>query len=206
MKGFTRYYLYTRIILICNFFLNTGLEGTFKVQKTSSYVFDRTHPVIVAGEDGTVIAQNNPAKRMLGPGIGKYCWDVVGRLEGADQLPCRRGCVMRLLASGMDRSQQFTFKLEGKNHHLSCLPVNGVVACMLSSTSGESQKALQTLSPREQEILSLLADGETTSTAATRLGVCESTVRTHVERMRSKLSASTRAAVVAEGFRQGYLS
>jgi DNA-binding NarL/FixJ family response regulator len=80
-----------------------------------------------------------------------------------------------------------------------------MVVCMLTPLGCESPKFLESLSPREQEILALLADGETTASAAERLGVCESTVRTHVERMRSKLSVNTRAAVVAEGFRLGYL-
>jgi DNA-binding CsgD family transcriptional regulator len=173
--------------------------------KTSSYTFDGTHPVIVTGGDGTVISQNKPARRMLGPGTGKYCWDVVGGLEGARMLPCRRGCVLELFASGIEDSKESEFKLGGERHHLTCTPTNGVVVCMLSPMNGESQRKMESLSPREREILTLLADGETTSTAADRLGVCESTVRTHVERMRSKLCVNTRAAVVAEGFRLGYL-
>jgi DNA-binding CsgD family transcriptional regulator len=173
--------------------------------KASSYIVDGTHPVIVTGGDGTVIAQNKPARRMLGPGTGKYCWDVMGKLKGAKMLPCRRGCVLELLGSGVDRAQNNQFKLDGKRHHLSCVPVNGMVVCMLSQMCNESPKLLESLSPREREILQLLADGETTSSAADRLDVCESTVRTHVERMRSKLCVNTRAAVVAEGFRLGYL-
>jgi DNA-binding CsgD family transcriptional regulator len=171
----------------------------------ASYMFDDTRPVMVAGSDGCVIAQNKLARRMLGPGKGKYCWDVMGKLEEAQRLPCRRGCVLELLAFGMDYSQHTQFKLGGKRHHLSCIPVNGAVVCMLSPMCSESPKVWQSLSPREREILLSLADGETTSSMANRLGICESTVRTHVERMRSKLNVNTRAAVVAEGFRLGYL-
>jgi DNA-binding CsgD family transcriptional regulator len=176
--------------------------------KVSSYMIDETSPVLVAGGDGTIIAQNKTARRMLGPGTGRYCWDVVGKLEGARKLPCHRGCVLGLLGSGMDQTQESRFQVKGKSHCLSCTPTNGVVVCMLSSLggeSGESGRSQEALSPREREILALLADGETTSSAADRLGVCESTVRTHVERMRSKLCVNTRAAVVAEGFRLGYL-
>jgi len=168
-------------------------------------MFDDTRPVIVAGGDGSIIAQNKPARRMLGSGTGKYCWDVMGKLADAEMLPCREGCVAKLLAVGMDCSQHTQFKLGGQRHHLSCIPVNGVVVCVLSPMGSESPKAWQSLSPREQEILLLLADGETTSSVADRLGVGESTVRTHIERMRNKLNANTRAAVVAEGFRLGYL-
>ena len=168
-------------------------------------MFENTRPVVVAGEDGVVIAQNKPARRLMGPGTGKFCWEVVGKLDDSEMLPCREGCAVRLLAVGMDCSQHTQVKLHGQRHQLSCIPANGVVVCMLSPMGSESPKAWQSLSPREQEILLMLADGETTASAAARLGVCESTVRTHVERMRSKLSVNTRAAVVAEGFRLGYL-
>jgi DNA-binding CsgD family transcriptional regulator len=166
---------------------------------------DDTPPVVVADGDGVVISQNKSARRMMGPGTGKYCWDVVGKLEGAEELPCRHGCVLRLLASGMDYSRHTPFKLGGKRHHISCVPVDGQVVCTLDPKCSESPNLWQSLSPREREVLLLLADGETSASAATRLGICESTVRTHVEKMRSKLGVNTRAALVAEGFRIGYL-
>ncbi len=169
-------------------------------------MFDESRPVVVTGADGKVISQNKSARRMLGPGVGAYCWDYVGQIEDDEhKLPCRYGCVMKLLARGMDSSQQTPFILGGKKNHLSCIPVNGVVVCMLGSPEGRNQEMLQTLTPRERQILELLADGETTSSIALILEVNESTIRTHVERMRSKLSVNTRAAVVAEGFRRGYL-
>ena len=77
--------------------------------KTSSYTFDGTHPVIVTGGDGTVISQNKPARRMLGPGTGKNSWDVEGGLEGARMLPCRRGCVLELFAAGIEDSKESEF-------------------------------------------------------------------------------------------------
>ena len=168
-------------------------------------MFDNTRPVVIAGGDGSVIAQNKPARRLLGPGAGEYCWDVMDRLDDTEMLPCREGCVVKLLSVGMDCSQNTQFKLGGQRHQLSCVPVNGMVVCTMSPMGSEAPKAWQALSPREQEILLLHAEGETTSSVAERLGVGESTVRTHVERMRSKLNVNTRAAVVAEGFRLGYL-
>jgi DNA-binding CsgD family transcriptional regulator len=168
-------------------------------------MFENRRPVVVAGGDGTIIAQNKPARRLMGPGTGQYCWDVMSQLDDTEMLPCREGCVLKLLSVGMDCSQNTQFKMHGQRHQISCIPVNGVVVSTLTPLGSETPKAWQILSPREQEILLLLADGETTSSVADILGVGESTVRTHVERMRSKLSVNTRAAVVAEGFRLGYL-
>lgn len=178
--------------------------------RSGTQMFDNTRPVVIASGDGVVIAQNKSARRVLGPGTGKNCWDVVGKMENAQRLPCHDGCVAELLASGMD-SLDTQFKLGGKFHNLSCCPVNGVVICMLrpaylpDSDKHTSSTVWPSLSSREREILLLLADGETTSSTADHLGICESTIRTHVERMRSKLCVTTRAAIVAEGFRLGYL-
>jgi DNA-binding CsgD family transcriptional regulator len=51
------------------------------------------------------------------------------------------------------------------------------------------------LTPREFEVLGLVADGLTTATIAHRLGLRPSTVESHVVSARRKLGASTRAQV-----------
>lgn len=161
--------------------------------------------VLVVQKDGTVVSQNRVARRLLGKKTGQYCWDVVGGLEGTEGLPCRRGCVLRLLAAGMDNSLHTSFRYGGQRHHLSCVPVDGTVVCALTHGTDDVPEAWQTLTPRQRAVLELLASGETTASAATCLGVSEATIRTHVENMRAKLGVNTRAAIVANGFRLGYL-
>ena len=53
------------------------------------------------------------------------------------------------------------------------------------------------LSPRQTEVLGLIAAGGTSSHIARRLGIAESTVESHVRAIRSKLGAPTRTAAVA---------
>jgi DNA-binding CsgD family transcriptional regulator len=88
---------------------------------------------------------------------------------------------------------------------LACVPVEGTVVCALTRDPDDSPGRWQALTPRERTVLELLAAGETTASAATCLGISEATVRTHVENMRAKLGVNTRAAIVANGFRLGYL-
>ncbi len=164
-----------------------------------------THLIVVAGGDGKVVAQNNSARQKLGAGIGKYCWDVMGSLSNAESLPCSHGCALKLLGNNLNSTQNVRIKQDGKHRQLTCIPSNGEVVCLLTSTMDQSAYISQTLSPREREILRLLAKGETSSTTAELLGVSESTIRTHIERIRGKLCVNTRAAAVAEGFRLGYL-
>ncbi len=61
------------------------------------------------------------------------------------------------------------------------------------------------LSPREQEILVLLADGASAPEIARRLVVSTPTVKTHLARLYAKLGVSDRAAAVAEGMRRGLM-
>jgi PAS domain S-box-containing protein len=59
------------------------------------------------------------------------------------------------------------------------------------------------LSPREREVLQLLAHGHTGEQAAARLGISPATVRVHIRNATGKLGASTRAQAVAIAVSRG---
>jgi DNA-binding NarL/FixJ family response regulator len=59
------------------------------------------------------------------------------------------------------------------------------------------------ITPREREVLALIACGYSTSEIASALWITEDTVRTHVKRLLARLSARTRAQAVAIAFRDG---
>jgi DNA-binding NarL/FixJ family response regulator len=61
------------------------------------------------------------------------------------------------------------------------------------------------LSPRELEVLELVASGTTNKQAAARLFLTEATVKTHLLNIYAKLGVSDRAAAVAEAFHRGLL-
>jgi RNA polymerase sigma factor (sigma-70 family) len=56
------------------------------------------------------------------------------------------------------------------------------------------------LTPREHEILSLVADGKTSREIAALLVVSPHTVRKHIEHILEKLEVRTRSAAVARAF------
>lgn len=62
-----------------------------------------------------------------------------------------------------------------------------------------------TLSAREREVLSMIAEGASIPTMAKRLFLAPSTVKTHVQRLYEKLGVGDRAAAVAEAMRRGLL-
>jgi len=162
--------------------------------------------VVVVRRDGALVSQNGPARQLMGEGLGSFCWNVVGTLERAEGLPCQPGCARRLLSRGLDGTRQTDVRLAGRRHQLTCIPVDDVVVCLLDREAEQDPEKWQPLTSRERDVLSLLAAGLETSAVAKELEVGESTVRSHVENMRAKLGVGTRAALVALGFRLGYLS
>jgi DNA-binding NarL/FixJ family response regulator len=61
------------------------------------------------------------------------------------------------------------------------------------------------LTPREREVLALLAEGLANKAISARLGITEHTVKTHVAAVYDKLRARSRAEAVVAAARQGLL-
>lgn len=59
------------------------------------------------------------------------------------------------------------------------------------------------LTPRQKDLVRLLATGQTNTQIARRLGISEGTVRAHLENIYKKLDVSSRAAAVARAFPTG---
>ena len=163
--------------------------------------------VIVSNADGTVVEMNAKAKDILGEdGLGKPGWDVMRDSPNMEGLPCYSGCACKLVADGPDHITAKHVSINGEAYHMSCVPVQAtIVTTLVPLRRKKDEDAQVKLTPREVDVLRLLAEGVTTGDAAARMGVSESTIRTHVEHMRHKLGVNTRAALVAHGFVMGYL-
>lgn len=74
-----------------------------------------------------------------------------------------------------------------------------------SSVRSLPNTPIEALTPREIEVLGMLAQGLGNKIIAKRLGISEHTVKFHVSSIFSKLNASTRTEAVALGARQGLI-
>jgi len=70
----------------------------------------------------------------------------------------------------------------------------------------EATQPLERLTPREVEVLQLLARGLTNAEIGTRLGLSEHTAKFHVGAVLGKLGARSRAEAVALGARLGWIT
>jgi DNA-binding CsgD family transcriptional regulator len=68
-----------------------------------------------------------------------------------------------------------------------------------------SEQPLEGLTPREHEVLTLLAGGLPNRDIAARLGVSEHTVKFHLGAIFGKLGASTRTEAVQKGLKSGVI-
>ncbi len=77
------------------------------------------------------------------------------------------------------------------------------VRCLLVRPQPKSSQGKVLLSPREQEIVRLVAEGHPNKVIADVLEISSWTVATHLRRIFAKLSVGSRAAMVAKLLEQG---
>ncbi len=77
------------------------------------------------------------------------------------------------------------------------------LASLSSVQTAAADAPVQVLTPREIEVLHMLAEGLGNKTVARRLGISEHTVKFHVGSIFSKLNVSSRTEAVTVGVRQG---
>ena len=93
---------------------------------------------------------------------------------------------------------------------LECAKGKDVIAPELAAgLAGEIRRRnepdVPALSPREREVLKLIAAGSSIPAMAKELYLAPSTVKTHVQRLYEKLGVSDRGAAVAEAMRRKLL-
>jgi DNA-binding NarL/FixJ family response regulator len=74
-----------------------------------------------------------------------------------------------------------------------------------ATQSPGDESPTEELTPREEEVLQLLADGLGNKDIASRLGISEHTIKFHIRSILGKLGAASRTEAVARGLRSGLI-
>lgn len=150
-------------------------------------------PILLTSANGTVTTMNGPALELLGPPRARSCRMVVNAMDEEGHSICAQ-CLHDPLQPG-DQREHGTVQINGEKMEMVCssLGASRVVTLLPEEAVPEGPH----LTPREREVLVLVARGLTTAKIAERLGLSYPTVRTHLEHIREKLSVATRAQAVA---------
>ena len=84
--------------------------------------------------------------------------------------------------------------------------VDPVLAGVISVSAASGRELDVKLTPRERDVLRLLADGRSNEEIGRELSISPETVRTHVRKAMAKLDADTRTQAVATALRQSLIA
>jgi len=152
--------------------------------------------VLRIGRDGRVIGSSEEATELLGPATGRACHRVVDGTSTEGESICREDCVAALLDDPESRTAHRHGVVREGRCAIQCEQVGDEVVVVLRPAEPASGGARH-LTPRERQALSLVAEGMTRAEIARRLGLQQSTVRTHLEHARARFDARTLAEAVA---------
>jgi DNA-binding CsgD family transcriptional regulator len=196
-----------------------ALDAHDLVERTSNPAF---------ATDGArrIVAWNRPAERLLGlkrsQALGRRCYRLIRGTDVFGNRFCDRTCP--LLNMARRREPVHPFELVVPTSAGDSVPV-AVVASFLTcgaraglciahllhpldhatGTAFSPVEKLVRLTPRQAEILQLLAQGRTTQEIADLLVVKVATVRNHTQAILHKLHAHTRLEAIAISRREGLL-
>ncbi len=185
---------------------------------------------VAVGRDRRIVFWNRAAERLLGytaaEAMGRTCCEVLEGRPTEGGRACRPDCQVHAASEvgvGIE-----SFDLQGRTKWGETIHLN-VSTLGLPPRNGEGPLVIHLfreaspakprpapapavngnagpLTPRELEVLRLLAEGANTRVASQRLGVSPATVRNHVQNLLGKLGVHSRLEAVAYANRTGLLT
>jgi PAS domain S-box-containing protein len=165
--------------------------------------------------DLTIVSWNRAAEELTGvladDAVGRFCWELLGGHDERGNLVCHRGCSNARLAR--ERwpvfCQGFLVKArEGKRRvEVSTVAVDeGDRTLFLHllvphHLTGSQRPPPRLLTPRQRQVLELLADGVPAKVIAARLGIAEATVRNHIRAILVELGTHSQLEAIAKARR-----
>ena len=158
--------------------------------------------VLWVDADGVVQQANDAALEMLGGCVGRACCHVVSARGANGQKICGNDCAGEIAKGSGDGVERGAVTIRGRMGRIECSRMGQGTGVVL--IPGPS-KSVERLTPREIDVMGLVAEGLTSRKIALRLGIQPATVRTHMEHAREKLGARTRAGAVATALATGII-
>jgi PAS domain S-box-containing protein len=194
------------------------------VSKQAASSFASGAAIFVVDDDLQVVCWNDEAEALTGikssEAVGRHCWEVIGGHDDEGHMVCHAGCSRaRLVREG--RSVAAT------NLHVRTNEGRRRLAFETITTLGGSERLFlhvlrdapaprpvrrveppgppPRLTPRQLEILALLAEGQPVKSIARQLGLMETTVRNHIRLLFLALGAHSQLEAVARARAYGLI-
>jgi DNA-binding CsgD family transcriptional regulator len=161
----------------------------------------------------TVLSWNGGAEQLTGvrasDAVGRRCWEVLGGLGEDGDVICHARCShARLAWDGFPvRCHAMLVRTARGRERIDVSTVALADGRILHVLAGRRPtRAAVALTTRQREVLGLMANGLVAKVIAARLGVAETTVRTHIRTILRQLDAHSQLEAVAKARRTGLLS
>lgn len=168
-------------------------------------------PSIIVGQSGIITWLNDAAREIFGDLEGS----ALSRIIPADRIEFVQRQLDRKLEHAESVTDYITDVLtrDGRRQtaEISSVTIEDVDCChavfgvVLIRDRGSVRTGSAVLTPRQEEVLTLIADGASTDQIAQRLNVSQETVRNHVRNILRRLRVHSRVEAVAAAYRQGLL-
>jgi DNA-binding CsgD family transcriptional regulator len=171
--------------------------------------------LFVFDPDLTIVSWNQAAEALTGisagSAVGRHGWEMLGGHDERGNLVCHPGCsTARLAREGWPVACQCLLinAREGKRRVAVSTVVVEEGACPLfihvlvpPLEPPSPHAATVALTPRQQQVLRLLADGVPAKVIAIRLGLAEATVRNHIRAILAALETHSQLEAIAKARR-----
>jgi PAS domain S-box-containing protein len=183
------------------------LRATLEAIDVAIYVLD---------VDGIIRWANRAAKTLIGHRVGESYLNSIahehrrlGKTILARMILGGAATVITLtIVTDDDQQVDLRFHSAPLRHSETVVGIVGIALRLDATTSSRSlvpRGATSRLTPRQFEVLCLLADGLSTKDIAARLGIAVETARNHIRRLLRALGVHSRLEAVAEARRQGFV-
>lgn len=175
-------------------------------------------PLMAFDDDLRVVSWNEAAESLTGipaqEAVGRYCWEVLGAKDDRGGLVCHPGCSnARLMRDGWPlatRRLWIRTNAGRRRVSMSTIAVQGTDEGLFVHVLRNGEEIAEEPAPeppsltrRQSEILTLIAEGVPAKVIAVRLGLSETTVRNHIRGILSRLGAHSQLEAVAAARRYG---
>lgn len=168
-----------------------------------------------------ILLWNAEAERLTGipagDAVGRPCWDVLRGVDERGALICHPGCSgARLAREGWPvPCSRLVIRTKAGKKLLSVstvalrLPGSELIVLQLLRNGNVAEQDVEeaslVLTPRQREVLRLLAEGVPAKVIAQRLGIAQVTVRNHIQAILAELRCHSQLEAVAEARRRRIL-